>query len=65
MAIQTNTPTRSIMRIHDVTTKTGFCRAWIYKLMNEGKFPKARKIGIRAVGWDSLEIQNWIDEQLN
>ena len=43
---------------------TGFCRAWIYELMKRGDFPQARKIGIRAVGWDSLEVEAWIATQL-
>lgn len=53
-----------IWRIADITRKTKFSRAWIYVLMNEGKFPKARKIGKRSVGWNSLEVQKWIDEQM-
>lgn len=55
---------RSIMRIKEVAAKTGFSRAWIYILMNEGNFPQSKKIGIRAVGWDSLEVQKWIDKQM-
>lgn len=57
-------PPREIWRITDITRKTKFSRAWIYVLMNEGRFPKARKIGKRSVGWDSLEVQQWIDEQM-
>ncbi|NLY14789.1 MAG: AlpA family phage regulatory protein [Gammaproteobacteria bacterium] len=64
MASNVNTPPRQIWRIQEVTARTGFCRAWIYVLMNEGKFPQARKIGRRAVGWDSLEVQQWIDQQM-
>jgi prophage regulatory protein len=32
--------------------------------MKEGKFPKALRLGIRAVGWDSAEIDAWITERL-
>jgi prophage regulatory protein len=35
------------------------------RLMREGKFPKALRLGIRAVGWDSAEIDQWIAERLN
>ncbi|MNR63708.1 Prophage CP4-57 regulatory protein (AlpA) [compost metagenome] len=52
------------MRRHEVERKTGFKRAHIYNLMKEGKFPQAKRIGLRAVGWDSLEIERWITERL-
>ncbi|WP_447784984.1 MULTISPECIES: AlpA family transcriptional regulator [Pseudomonas] len=55
---------RHIMRRDEVEQKTGFKRAHIYNLMKEGKFPHAKRIGLRAVGWDSLEIEQWITERL-
>ncbi|WEX12855.1 AlpA family phage regulatory protein [Pseudomonas sp. G11] len=55
---------RHIMRREEVERKTGFKRAHIYNLMKEGKFPRAKRIGLRAVGWDSLEIEQWITERL-
>jgi prophage regulatory protein len=55
---------RHIMRREEVERKTGFKRAHIYNLMKEGKFPQAKRIGLRAVGWDSLEIERWIGERL-
>lgn len=55
---------RHIMRREEVERKTGFKRAHIYSLMKEGKFPQARRIGVRAVGWDSLEIEQWINQRL-
>lgn len=56
---------RRILRRREVEAKTGFKRAHIYQLMNEGKFPKAIPLGIRAVGWDSAEIDQWITQRLN
>ncbi|MCS3835763.1 prophage regulatory protein [Pseudomonas sp. JAI111] len=55
---------RHIMRRDEVERKTGFKRAHIYNLMKEGKFPQAKRIGLRAVGWDSLEIERWVTERL-
>lgn len=55
---------RYIMRRDEVEKRTGFKRAHIYNLMKEGKFPQARRIGMRAVGWDSAEIDRWIAERL-
>ena len=54
-----------ILRRDEVEAKTGFKRAHIYSLMKEGKFPKALRLGVRAVGWDSVEIEQWIADRLN
>ncbi|HBO80929.1 TPA: AlpA family transcriptional regulator [Burkholderia vietnamiensis] len=52
-----------ILRLDEVEAKSGFKRAHIYNLMKAGKFPKAIRLGIRAIGWDSLEIEQWIAER--
>lgn len=64
MAATVTTQPRRIMRLPQVQAATGFGRAWIYELMSEGKFPKARKIGARAVGWDSFEVEQWVSDRL-
>lgn len=56
---------RRILRLDEVEAKSGFKRAHIYNLMKEGKFPKALRLGVRAVGWDSTEIDQWITDRLN
>ena len=53
-----------ILRRPEVEARIGFKRAQIYKWMQEGKFPKAKTIGVRTVGWDSAEIDQWIAERL-
>lgn len=55
---------RRILRRPEVEAKTGFKRAHIYSLVKEGKFPRPLRLGIRAVGWDSLEIDQWIAGRL-
>ena len=52
-----------ILRRDEVEAKTGFKRAHLYNLMRAGKFPKAIRLGIRAVGLDSLEVEQWIAER--
>lgn len=56
---------RRIMRLPEVKAATGFGRAHIYNLMKEGRFPKARKIGPRAVGWDSQLVESWVAARLD
>ena len=58
-------PLRCIWRLRTVKVVTGLGRTKIYGLMKEGRFPKSRRIaGAHAVGWDSLEIEAWIAQQL-
>lgn len=56
---------RHIMRRDEVEQKTGFKRSHIYNLMKAGQFPQCRRIGTRAVGWDSLEIEQWVQDRLS
>jgi len=60
----TNTITRRIMRLPEVILMTGYKRSSIYQFMKDGKFPKCHRIGPRAIGFDSLQVQAWIDEKL-
>ena len=54
-----------ILRREDVETMTGLSRSTIYKLMSQGTFPKAIRIGPRAVGWRLSDIEVWIDSRTN
>jgi prophage regulatory protein len=56
---------RRILRLDEVEAKSGFKRAHIYNLMKKRQFPQALRLGVRAVGWDSIEIDQWIAERLN
>ena len=55
---------RRILRLDEVEAKSGFKRAHIYSLMKNGEFPQALRLGVRAVGWDSTEVDLWISERL-
>ena len=55
---------RRILRRPEVEQKVGLRRGQIYSLMRQDKFPKAIRLGVRAVGWDSVEIDQWILDRL-
>lgn len=55
---------RRILRRPEVEMRTGFKRAHIYSLISRGLFPKPVPIGSRAVGWDSLAIERWVEDRL-
>ena len=54
--------TRRFIRLPEVMDKTGFSKAWIYKLISKGDFPKPIKIGIRASAFVESEIDEWIEQ---
>lgn len=56
---------RRILRLEEVEAKSGFKRAHIYALMRKRQFPQALRLGVRAVGWDSVEVEQWIADRLN
>ncbi len=57
-----------IIRLPEVKARTGLCRTAIYAAMQAGKFPKQILLSTsstsRSVGWDSDEVQAWIDKTL-
>ena len=40
----------------------GLTRSSIYKMMEDGEFPRPIKLGRRAVGWRADEVANWLDK---
>lgn len=63
----TNSPIsyqRRFLRIEEVMLRTGFRRSHIYNMMGKGEFPANIKLGVRAVAWDSVEVDQWISERL-
>lgn len=56
----------TILRISSVRAITGLSRSTIYNYINPrskfyvASFPKPRRLGLRAVGWYSSEIFEWI-----
>lgn len=59
------TQPRHILRMPALVEKTGLARSTLYLLIQRGEFPAPRKItNSRTSGWDSLEVQAWIDARL-
>ncbi|WP_134678001.1 helix-turn-helix transcriptional regulator [Ectopseudomonas khazarica] len=56
---------RRIMRLKEVMHVSGLGRSSIYSYIASGRFPKSRKLGGGIVGWDSLEVQRWVDAVLD
>ena len=54
-----------LIRLPEVKSRVGLGRSTIYRLMDLGRFPKARKLGLRAIAWSEIEIDEWIAGKLS
>jgi prophage regulatory protein len=50
-----------ILRRKDIENQFGLSRSTIYAMIANGRFPKPVKLGHRAVGWRSDDLQAWFD----
>jgi prophage regulatory protein len=48
------------MREPELHALTGLSRQWRANLERQGRFPVARRIGSRGVGWVRAEIMEWL-----
>ncbi|HFS4633584.1 TPA: helix-turn-helix transcriptional regulator [Escherichia coli] len=55
----------NLLRLSDVMRRTGYSRAWIYRLINLGRFPKPVKIGSRSVAFIESEVDEWINQRID
>ncbi|BEN05081.1 AlpA family transcriptional regulator [Serratia bockelmannii] len=55
---------KSLIRLTDVQRRTGYSKAWIYRLMSQGKFPASVKIGTRAIAFVESEIDDWVNQRI-
>ena len=60
LAEKFNQEQEEIWRLPKVTGVTGFSKPTIYRMMQEGNFPKQFRLGKRAVGWKKSVINNWL-----
>ena len=54
-----------LIRFDEVMKRTGFCRAWIYKLKARGEFPRTVHTGRRCVAFIESEVDSWIENKIN
>jgi len=54
----------SLIRFHEVQKRTGYSKAWLYRLMSQGKFPSSIKIGSRSITFVESEVDDWINQRI-
>ncbi|MCM7107102.1 helix-turn-helix transcriptional regulator [Enterobacter cloacae] len=51
---------QSLIRLSEVQKRTGYSKAWIYRLLKEKRFPQSVKIGSRSIAFVESEVDEWI-----
>ena len=59
-----NNQNTRLIRFPEVMNRTGYGKAWIYRLINEGLFPQPIKIGSRAIAFVESEVDEWISQRI-
>ena len=54
----------SIDRLPSVMKRVELSRSSIYLKMKNDTFPQPIKLGVRAIGWPSSAIDEWIEDQI-
>ena len=55
--------TERLLKRAEVERAVGLSRSAIYRLMDQGKFPRPVIVGAKAVRWFSAEIQDFISSR--
>lgn len=54
----------TLIRLPEVQRRTGYSKAWIYRLLKESRFPKSVKIGSRSIAFIESEVDEWINQRI-
>ncbi|QMJ04909.1 MULTISPECIES: helix-turn-helix transcriptional regulator [Enterobacteriaceae] len=55
---------KSLIRLPEVQRRTGYSKAWIYRLISQKRFPSSIKIGSRAIAFVESEIDEWVNQRI-
>lgn len=56
--------TNTFIRLPEVQRRTGYSKAWLYRLISQGKFPASVKIGTRSIAFVESEIDEWVNQRI-
>lgn len=60
-----NNKSTRLIRLPEVLLRTGYGKAWIYRLISEGRFQTQIKIGSRSIAFIESGIDDWIQETID
>ena len=53
-----------LMLAPEVDARVPYSRAHLYRLEDQGEFPKRKRIGANRIAWVRAEIEQWLSERL-
>ena len=53
-----------LMLTPEVDVRVPYSRAHLYRLEDQGEFPKRKRIGANRVAWVRAEIERWLAERM-
>jgi prophage regulatory protein len=56
--------TNTLIRFTEVQRRTGYSKAWIYRLISQKRFPSAVKVGTRSIAFVESEVNEWINQRI-
>lgn len=52
-----------ILRLPEVTERTGLSRTTIWRKERDGDFPQRVRLSANSVGWREAEVEAWIESR--
>lgn len=49
-----------LLSIGEVTDRFNLSRSTIYRMINEGTFPRPKRFGAKTVRWSQKDLVNWL-----
>ena len=56
--------TEYLLRLRDVSARSGLSRSEIYKQMKAGSFPRSVPLGPRSVAWPASDVDRWVSAHI-
>ena len=53
-----------LLRLRQLMVRMCVSRSTVYRLISEKNFPKPIQLGASSVAWVSLEVDNWVQRQI-
>jgi len=64
LASSTKLKPTKLLRLPKVLEKIGVSRSQLYRLINQGGFPKQYHLSVRTAVWDEAEVEAWLHQKM-
>jgi len=53
-----------LMLAPEVDARVPYSRAHLYRLEDQGEFPKRKRIGANRIAWKRSEVEQWLSDRM-